>query len=210
MLSLEKNYLFVHVPKVAGQSIESMLLSEHGKTWEQRAPYLLRQNNDPALGPPRLAHLSITEYITCGYTSRHEFDSLYKFAFVRNPWDRAASMYRYLTRSKIGFEDFIKSVLLNKESRLSYFTKPQVFYTRDPLNRLRLDYIGKFENLQEDIEVVKKNIGIPFAKLLHINKSSEREFDPKARSYREFYTPEAIEMIREIYHEDIEEFKYSF
>ena len=210
MLDINKKYLFIHVPKVAGQSIETMLLREHGKTWEQRAPYLLRENKDPTLGPPRLAHLSITEYITCGYISRLEFDSTYKFAFVRNPWDRVVSMHRYLTRSEMAFEDFVKKVLPNKTSTLSYFTKPQTFYTKDPLKRLKLDYIGKFENLLEDIEVVKKNIGMPSAKLSHLNKSKGAPLEPGTNPYRKLYTPETREIVRELYLEDIREFGYSF
>ena len=210
MLDLDKKYLFIHVPKVAGQSIETMLLREHGKTWKQRAPYLLRENKDPTLGPPRLAHLSIAEYITCGYISRREFDSIYKFAFVRNPWDRVVSMHRYLTRSEMAFEDFVKKVLLNKNSTLSYFTKPQTFYTKDPLNRLKLDYIGKFESLREDIEVIKKNIGMPSAKLPHLNQSKGAALEPGTNSYRKLYTPETREIVRELYLQDICEFGYSF
>ena len=62
--------LFIHIPKVAGQSIESAFLSELGLSWEQRASLLLKKNSNPLKGPPRLAHLTCKEYIEHQYNPK--------------------------------------------------------------------------------------------------------------------------------------------
>jgi hypothetical protein len=71
---LSSKSIFVHIPKNAGQSIEHVL-----------APLLLTYNNNPELGPPRLAHLKAREYVSCKYLTREQFDDYFKFAFVRDP-----------------------------------------------------------------------------------------------------------------------------
>lgn len=62
MISHEHKTVFIHVPKVAGQSVELAFLRQLGMTWEERAPLVLRHNPDPAKGPERLAHLLAREY----------------------------------------------------------------------------------------------------------------------------------------------------
>lgn len=96
MISHHHRTIFVHIPKCAGQSIEHMFLEDLGLTWEAREPLLLRPNDDPDLGPPRLAHLLAADYVRCGHVSQEEFDSYFKFAIVRDPYDRALSMFNYL------------------------------------------------------------------------------------------------------------------
>jgi hypothetical protein len=44
MISYKRKCVFVHIPKCAGQSIESVFDNDAGLTWENRAPFLLRPN----------------------------------------------------------------------------------------------------------------------------------------------------------------------
>ena len=95
--------IFVHVPKTAGQSVEMVFLNKLNLTWEQRAPLLLRPNSDPAKGPPRLAHLYASEYVSCGHISDEDFARYFKFSVVRNPWARAVSVYKFSYQQTDGF-----------------------------------------------------------------------------------------------------------
>ena len=70
MLTHQHKTVFVHIPKNAGQSIETVFLDVLGLTWESRAPLLLRPNDIPELGPRRLAHLAASEYVSCGHMTQ--------------------------------------------------------------------------------------------------------------------------------------------
>src|SRR5689334_4209923 len=108
MISHRHRCLFIHIPKVAGQSIEEVFIRLHNLTWKTRAPLLLRRNDQPELGPPRLAHLKAIDYVRYCYVTPQEFNSYFKFSFIRNPWDRMVSFYKYLGKpQQQSFKEFL-------------------------------------------------------------------------------------------------------
>src|SRR5207237_7706694 len=114
----------------AGQSVESAFLSDLGLTWETRAPLLLRFNDMPQLGPPRLAHLIARDYVRCRYVTEEMFNSYYRFAIVRNPWSRTVALYRHINLN-MGFRDFVSGWLSDQLSKGEvaeryWFVRPQM------------------------------------------------------------------------------------
>ncbi len=65
-----------------------------------------------------------------------------------------------------------------------------------------MDFIGRMEKIESDWEIIARSISAPI-NLPHHNKS-------KHKDYRSYYGPEAIEVIRDLYSEDIDKFGYSF
>jgi len=206
MLSHQHKTIFIHVPKTAGQSIETLFLDDLGLKWDQRGSLLLRRNTNRTLGPPRLAHLTITEYLTCGHISRPKFDIYFKFCFVRNPWDRAVSMYKYLTKGRMSFANFMTAGPGNPKSKLADFFKPQTAYILDPNKRVKADFIGRFETLEQDINHVINRLRLD-AELKHINPS--RTISSKTK-YRDFYCQKTRAFVEKIYASDIESFNYTY
>ena len=68
-----------------------------------------------------------------------------------------------------------------------------------------VDFVGRFENFNEDYEKIRQKIGTGEA-LKHLNKTK----DKKEKSYRDVYTPEMVDIVSKVYKKDLELFNYSF
>lgn len=145
------------------------------------------------------------------------WDEYFKFAFVRNPWDRLRSCYHnkvesprgscsdYLhsfAKTNISFSDWVKTIT----------TGENIFKDRHfaPMHTLMInrsfesmDFIGRLENLQQDFNIVCDKIGIPQRQLLHKNQT-------KHKDYTEYYDNETRQLVREKYAKDINYFGYKF
>ena len=232
MISHHHKAVFVHLPKNAGQSVEHVFLNLLDLTWETRAPLLLRRNDQPELGPPRLAHLKAHEYVKCKYMTQEMFDTYFKFAVVRNPWSRTVSMYKYLGYShKCDFKTFITGVF--KDSifiEKHWFVGPQSDYVYAD-DELLVDLIIRFEELQKGFDQVCKKIQLPETKLPHVNESKKTKpaFNPRPaellkntyyqikqksipryKQYRDYYDQECIDLVGQLYQSDIIHFNYTW
>jgi hypothetical protein len=202
MISHQHKTIYVHIPKTAGQSIETVFLSMLGLGWEDRGPLLLRPNQNPKNGPPRLAHLLAKEYYEHHYISRELFDQYYVFSFVRNPWDRAASFYKHLGfASKMSLQTFIMDYLRPAVRAHHWFVRPQSDFLTDD-GEVIINYIGRYEALQQGFNHVLNELGLPHTTLPVVNQS-------RAANQQEVsWSQDAAETITEIYHQDIINFKY--
>ena len=153
-----------------------------------------------------------------GYNVKYDnrWKDYFKFAIVRNPWDRLVSCWtqkfnfenlkpKYYEKLKLDgtrfvhFKEFI--MLLSDDSKLN----SDIHWM--PLNKLFpvdfLNFIGKFENLQEDFNTICDKIGIAQQKLPHKNKT-------KHKCYTEYYDDETRQIVAEKYANDIKNFGYKF
>lgn len=151
------------------------------------------------------------------------FDSYFKFSFVRNPWDRLLSQYTFrkqlldkdfcpVDKYSLPFGDWINYVCSSEfdESRTSHGLSVIDYHLGDQLNwltdsegNLLVEFIGRFENLQEDFNSVCDKIGTRHKKLRHKNKS-------KHKPYWEYYDDATKELVAEKCKKDIEYFGYEF
>lgn len=167
--------IFVHVIKTGGTSIANALNIKH--TTRHLPASTIRR---------RVGEDVWSEY--------------FKFAFVRNPFEKIVSQYHY-NRGKFGFKDstfkeYIKA--WNEGERISTFPQFNLYYIDE-----KLDFIGRFETLQQDFDTVCDNIGISRQQLPHFNKS-------KHNHYTEYYDDETQDIVAEKYAKDIEHFGYEF
>ena len=211
MICKEYSTIFIHIPKTAGQSIENFFLHKVGLDWERRESFLLRPKKSNELGPPRLAHLRVEEYVHYGYISSELFSSYFTFSIVRNPWDRMISFYYYLQYHKrMNFTTFIKEFYrIYKEEENYWFVRPQYEYLQNNKGKIEIDYIGRFENLQKSFDYICKQLGFKRTLLPKINISTHR---PKKypSTYQHYYNSKIRNIVAEIHQKDIEYFKYKF
>lgn len=228
MISKEHNSVFVHIPKVAGQSIETMFLNELGLNWEQRSELLLRKKRPGEAGPERLAHLRARDYVDLGYISKEEFDNSFRFSFVRDPYKRAFSFYNFLGYSRImSMKGFVEHVLPQKLKTDDFFFRSQYDYLYSKDGQLLVEFVGRLENIRTDIKQVVEKAGMPNASLPHVNKSKAEwnrglsllmrnpsylgilKTGQRGKPYESVMTDEVKSAIYELYQMDFKHFGYS-
>ena len=227
MICREYQCLFVHVPKTAGQSVEQFFMDRLDLDWDRdRAVVMLGDNPDRQRGTEKLAHLSAAEYVADGFVEANEFARLFKFSFVRNPYERIVSEYLYRNYfAHRSFRDFVLRKLPAPGWGDDYrHVMPQYEMLHDADGRLLVDFVGRFENLQRDFDEICRRLGIEDSRLPHRNPSNKRSRNLKRRvrnvifrngegskrRYTEFYDAETRAAVSRLYRRDIETFEYEF
>jgi hypothetical protein len=77
-------------------------------------------------------------------------------------------------------------------------------YLIDLHGNIIVDFIGKYENLEEDFRQVCERIGVRAPKLAHKRQAKDRS------SYQKYYTDETAALVSDYFRRDIEMFGYSF
>jgi Sulfotransferase family len=178
-----RQFVFIHVPKTAGTSIGQAIWSA-GQTVEWRPRY-----HAPA------------------YTVLDGREDCFSCAFVRNPWDRMLSIWRF-SRPDIALRDYIRNLSLEARSAserpyINVLGKSQSWFINDHAGKSLVSFIGRFESLHQDFGAICSEIGIAVPPLGHFNRTDHT-------NYRDYYDAETREMIAKEYAEDIEAFGYSF
>jgi hypothetical protein len=192
---LRKNRcIFIHIPKTGGTSI-LRALGKEGESGRDHLPWYVYQKAD-----------------------RHRFRSYFKFSFVRNPWTRAHSAYRYLAKGGNGtcdlplsgsinarftdFEDFVVNGLGQGLYRNHYLFLPQSDFVIGPDGEPVVDFVGRFERIGEDFQEVQGRLGLK-TMLPQLNAiGGARDVLDAYRSQR------SIEVIADLYRQDSRIFGY--
>ena len=200
MISFQKRFLFVHIPKTAGNSIQSVL-----RDYSEDELVALRGEQD---GIERFGlrnrnykikkHSTLAEYRAA--LGEMEFGSLYKFTCVRNPWDRMISLYFTPTQKTETWDR-------NKFRKIISRALPVANYLRldkgrgDPF--ANVNYIMRFENLAYDFRAVCAALDISPAPLPRYNRSHREH-------YSKYYDDELRELVGARFAAEIERFGYTF
>tara|TARA_R110002096_G_scaffold199271_21_gene383154 strand:+ start:979 stop:1605 length:627 start_codon:yes stop_codon:yes gene_type:complete len=206
MISHQHRCIFIHIPKTAGTSIEKKL--GHFETLEagvQDHRTIRQIQPEPQPFWKECFAKSDAQSVTA-----RQFRSYYKFTFVRNPWARAFSWYRNVMddprhRAKhqvpddCSFGDFLK------HHSDQWAMRPQLHWLEAKDGTMPLDFVGRFESLNQDFETVAKRLGLKDQSLPTLMmREGERP------SYVAHYDDELRELVEARYHKEIERFGYQF
>ncbi|MDW5287885.1 sulfotransferase family 2 domain-containing protein [Formosa sp. PL04] len=206
-IDFDKNLVFIHIPKNAGTAIYKNL------------------------GLDNSNHRTVKQYISL--FGEKNYDDMFSFAFVRNPFSRFISLYNY-SRMDVSYyhnninpekaiygyhmdyeilknKSLEEAAILLKEGRLQHNPphvqwNPQSFWLKDNENKLNVKYLGRLEDLEFDMRNIYNLIGFEHSREVNqINSSSGSKLD-----YRKLINPSTRQILEEYYKEDLEFFNYDF
>ncbi len=135
------------------------------------------------------------------YIDQNIWDNYYKFSFERNPWDRQVSFFNYKNRNRTIKSSFESALRKRKSSYVNNYD----LYSID--GDIALDFIGKYENLEEDFQTITRAIGLDAEMILPVTNASKTS---DTKPYREYYNDKNRHLIAEWYRREIDYFGYEF
>lgn len=153
------------------------------------------------------------ENVSSVYYPPKLYEDYFKFAFVRNPWDRLVSCWldKVIKHNMYRFEEYDREKMRQFENFVDYVAGLDIKNCDRHLqlqSRLidlnHINYIGRLETFETDFNHICGIIGAEGAAIFRKNASAERQ------PYQDYYT-EAIQVkVRQIYQTDIQLFGYQF
>lgn len=203
VLSLSHNFLFIHIPKTGGNSVQ-IILENYSEDKIVAYPHQDGVERFEVHGTyTKWKHDCLADYRRV--IPSDIYARLFRFSVVRNPWSRAVSFYfsphHWVKRRQTPHwsRDLFLTTLDGLKSNVAYLK------TSDGLKDL--DRIIRYERLDQELPEALRCIGIDPAKhqLPHVNRSHVGD-------YRGYFQddPELVAVVRDRYREDIEHFGYSF
>lgn len=216
LLSHRYNFLFVHIAKTGGTSVRTAL---RRRIWADpyRVPQWVGRRISGWTGhrigtkfPRHAKGIAAKEMLPGDF-----FERLFKFAFVRNPWDLQVSSYHHVRRERphlmAGIDDFESFLKMKFSSERPYHyildasVAPQWHSVIDLDGKCLLDFIGRFETLVDDYRHICHTIGMtPIPELPHKRRAGTR------KDYRSYYTDNTAEFIGRLFKKDVDGFGYTF
>jgi len=205
IISHKYKFIFIANGKSGSSSIENILKKYGDKFPLSDEEYDLYNKHIPAIFlKPKL--------------NEEVWNTYFKVSFVRNTWDWVISQFFFNLYDKghntLHVKQFnklsIENILQTYEHikifkrgiywRDGYFQKDRVC---DKNGQIMIDFVGRFENIQNDFNTICDKIGIPKSELPFLNKSYHTQ-------YKQYYTPDTIKLVGELWKEDIEKFNFKY
>lgn len=216
LLSHRYKFLFVHIAKTGGTSVRAAL---NPLRWRDPMYYLafpchrLSHLTGHRLGTKFPRHsriIAAKEMLPAEY-----FASLFKFAFVRNPWDLQVSSFHHIRRERPqvmqgidDFNDFLRWKF-DPERPYQYHIDTSIQLQSDYLvdlhGQVLVDFIGRYESLHDDFDEACQRIGVRHIELPHKRKATDRKKD-----FRSYYTDDTAELVAQHFGRDIDILGYRF
>lgn len=202
----QKSFLFIHIPKTGGTSIANAF----------------------GLDSTRKGHVTIQEAQSMLETNVYK--NYYKFCIVRNPIDRFISLYNYARMEESFYhsvinpekaldgkhQDYDILVSATLDEAVQYLIQGKLVHSKNSWNlwqpqwkwildseeHIGVDFIGRYENIQNEFKKITNHLGYNEIKLPHFNRSKTQ--NKKNISISDT----AINRLKEYYNRDFELFNY--
>jgi len=206
IISALHKFIFVAIPKTGTHSVRQALREHMGPSdLEQVGLFVQKKFPIPELARLQHGHLSLAQVRP--YLQPEDWTSFFKFAFVRNPFDRFISYCAFRTRDQDIFErdpgKVMRHYLFEAPPHGHLLFQPQHLFVTGSDGELLADHVGRVEQMQESYDEIAGRIGIPSMKLGRVNAT-------KRLAYRDYYDQELIDGVAQFYARDLDLFGYQF
>lgn len=182
----EPDFIFIHINKTGGSSVEKAL----------HLPF---------------EHLTAQEKIK--EVGWEKWQDKFTFAFVRNPFDKVCSHYRYRVKTNqtklrdqpLDFGNWVQRSYGAHDP--FYYDNPKMFmpqtdWLSDQQGNILVDEVYHFETLAEDFKTLRQKFSLE-AQLPHLKAS-------KPVDYRRYYDEKSRAIVESCFAQDLKKFNYQF
>jgi hypothetical protein len=206
IISRKHRFVFVAVPKTGTHSVRRALREHMGsEDLEQVRLFVEKKLPWPQLAQLQHGHITLAQIEP--FLGQEDFGSFFKFAFVRNPFDRFVSYCAFMTREIGAFDrdpqGVLRHMLLRAPPVKHILFQPQYTFVTDRNGELLSDAVGRVEEMQQSYDRMCDRIGIPTTQLEKANSSRHGD-------YRQYYDQQLIDGVAKLYAKDLSLFGYEF
>jgi hypothetical protein len=225
MISHELRCIFIHVPKTAGTSVERKLGHFQKLTRGVQDHRTLRDiqtftfwdaiNPNSDFTGPYSRRKVIKAYLrsqynqAAGLITKEQYRTYYKFSIVRNSWSRVLSWYKNVMLDDVHQKQLgispgcsFKKFIIDYPNQ--WALKSQLFWLIDKRGRLPYDFIGSFENLNDDFAKICNDLNIEDKSLPKLLTSTHKTH------YTDHYDDDTKRIVAERYQDEIKLFGFKF
>lgn len=207
IVSHRHRFIFAAVPKTGTHSVRQALREQLGdEDVEQVGLFIDKRFPWEDLAAIRHGHLALTQVRP--YLGEEAFSDYFKFAFVRNPFDRFVSYCAFMLRDGEVFQQWSRDVMRHflfeqpPEHHILFQPQASLLVGADG-ETLLTDGIGRVEDMQGSYDAICDRIGIPTRRLDRVNGSRRGD-------YRRYYDQALIDGVAARYAQDLDLFGYTF
>jgi hypothetical protein len=207
IVSHSRRFIFAAVPKTGTHAVRQALREQMGEDdVEQVGLFVNKRFPWEELAAIQHGHLSLRQVRP--YLGEEAFAGYFKFAFVRNPFDRFVSYCAFMLRGGDVFErqprEVMRHFLFEEPPEQHILFQPQASLLVDEDGHTLLaDGVGRVENMQGSYDALCQRIGIASRPLDRVNGSRRED-------YRRYYDQALIDGVAARYAQDLDLFGYTF
>lgn len=206
IVSHQHRFVFVATPKTGTHAVRQALRERLGPDDIEQVGLFVNKRF-PYADIARISHGHLSVRQVRPYLGDAVCDAYFKFAFVRNPFDRFVSYCAFMTRQQGAFDrdpqGTMREILFRLRPLDHIHFQPQWTLLVDETGRLEMDLVGRVETMQESYDAACARIGIPGRALERVNSSRRGD-------YRQYYDQALIDGVAALYAGDLERFGYTF
>jgi len=217
--SQEKKFLYIHIPKTAGTSISAALKPYDTEFRKPIIAGLIEKVSRQNLRVFQNNWMGRLQSITQLYAGHQKlsdvhrimpediYRNLFRFTFVRNPYAQVVSVFNFVRNCQ---GHHLHSLCVNYTS-FAEFAKSgwripdynQVDYLKNCHSKFDMNYVGRVEDIENDINNIRDKLNLSKSLIPHLNTSS-------AGNWKEDYDEETFEIVTKRYKKDLQFLGYDF